>query len=96
MDSRTLIGRAIHADNTDQPRLCELYMRRARQVLAEEIREQRRQRSALSFTQSMIVARLNIADAARPLVEFLDSFNRATQADYALISGPSKTGGATP
>lgn len=95
MDSRQLLERAIHAARTGQPNLATLYMRRARQVLAAEIREQRRQRGALSFTQALIVARLNVADAARPFVEFLDAFNRATQADYALVAGPTTTARST-
>lgn len=93
MTARDLIARAIHADDTNQPRMTELYIRNARRRLAEEVAEQRRQRARLSFTQNLIVARLNLEDAARPFIAFLDAFNRPTTQNDVALAGPSTPGG---
>lgn len=91
MDSRQLLARAEHALRTGQPNLAALYMRRARERNRQEVLEQRRQRSTISFLQALVVARLNTRDAAQPLIDFLDAFTATppTRNHYAL-AGPSK------
>lgn len=90
MDSRDLLQKAERALRTGQPNLATLYMKRARQRIAQEVARQRRQRAKLSFLQALLVARLDAIDVAKPFIEFLDAFREPTQNDFALVGdGPA-------
>lgn len=88
MDSRNLIQKAERALRTGQPNLAALYMKRARQQLAQEVAEQRRQRAKLGLTQLIAVAVLDAVDVARPFLNLIRAAQEPRQSDYALLNGP--------